>query len=283
MHRNPSLPLLFRGEGRGEEKTLARHLAVVTLLLLAAAPARAGIFDAPDAGAPVIGIGAITFGPPRDEVKVLGTTTWYGARAQATTVKSIEDYHWAACGYESYSHFVTLTSSADAGWTGMLGRSGSSTCPTTEFSDVDIASFVDGGVRITGAFPKSATHRGGRGAVINLVPYQDFAVPREIGPVVPRAARPEGCLGTTERPGVHFEMYSWCWPTRNAQTCLAIANRCKVALDAEGFEFTRDGKAWVVGRGCVIPAHEHALVLEDPKDTPWALTLWVARCPAHEK
>lgn len=244
---------------------------LITLLLLASAP-DGGLEPTEAPG--IAGIWRIG-GRPAPEVVSLGSSARYGATT-VTTVKSNEDYHWSACGYAMYFHQL-FVSGPDGGWSGFLGYSGSSGCPAEEWNDVDTAKLLaDGTVRLTSGFKKGPKHRARAGAVLHLVPYQDFAVPRELGPIK-RLPQP-GCLEVVSRPGVFFEAGGWCSPTTDAVTCLALKNRCGFAIDAEGHAFTFGDDAWDVRRGCVIPAGEHALVVED--ETPEALTFWTARCLA---
>jgi hypothetical protein len=242
---------------------------LITLLLLATAP---------DGGleSGIGGLGRIG-GRPEPEVVSLGSSAAWGA---ITTVKSNEDYHWSACGYAMYFHELVVKG-PDAGWSGFLGHSGSSGCPAEAWNDVDTATLLpDGGLRLTSGFKKGPTHRARVGAVLNLVPYQDFAVPRELGPIK-RLPQPR-CLEVVQRPGVFFETFGWCTPTVNAVTCLALRNRCDFAIDAEGHTFSYGEDSFEVLRGCVIPAKEHALVVgtSTPQSTPQALTFWTALCPA---
>ncbi|MFT3706401.1 MAG: hypothetical protein QM817_01915 [Archangium sp.] len=240
----------------------------VLLLVIAATP---------DGGSEPL-LRALSFGPPQPDIVSLGASTTYGATS-ITTVKAIEDFHWAGCGYEMWNH-VLLVEGPDAGWGGFLGTSGSSSCPAAEWSSVDEAKLVKGTIRLTSGFEKSATHRAGKGATLNLVPYQNFAVPREIGTI--KKLPQKNCLEAVERPGVHFETGSWCSQTKDALTCLALRNRCDFAIDAEGHEFRFDDAEYLVTPGCVIPAKEHALIVS-PMETPDALTFWVARCPAIDR
>lgn len=218
-------------------------------------------------------IGAFT--EQKDDVVSLGPGV--------STRKSLEDAHHSACGYEM--HFHTLEVNApDGGWTGFLGHSGSSGCPNVEWNNVDRAALVGKTIRITSGFARGPSHRAGRGAVLNLVPYQDFAVPRELGPIARLSAQNTNCLELVDRRGVFFEASAWCLQTTDAQTCLSVRNRCKGAIDAEGYEFTYETERWFVARGCVVPAGEHALVVSSqPGESPNALTFWTARCPSSPR
>jgi hypothetical protein len=246
------------------------------LLVFAAAP-DAGVDAGPDRAA--LALLSSAFGAPQREVTRLGDGGLYGATS-ITSVKAIEDYHWAGCGYELWLHALEVEV-PDAGWTGFLGRSGSSGCPAEKWNDVDSAKLVAGTIRITSGVAKGPTHRAGKGAVLHLVPYQDFAVPRELGAIKPLPQK--RCLELVERPGVFFETGGWCTPTKDAITCLAVRNRCDFAIDAEGHAFSFDGSDYVVQRGCVIPAKEHALVVGEYEGAPPALTFWTARCPTSER
>lgn len=262
-----------------------RRLLLPVLVL--AASTRAGSPEGLDGGSgqrKVLGTIEVS---PTETATVLGPSSRYGSPATVKTVKSISSMHLSSCSYADFRHELVLAGNADAGWRGFLGVSGYVGCPTREYEQFDSAELVDGVVRITGRVPKSADRRRGRGSVIYLVPYQDFAVPREIGTVAPRGTKPVGCLQITGPRGAQVAIGDWDLPL-HADHSLLLANRCKVAIDAEGFEFvdrdefTPDEQRWVVGPGCVIPAGERAvLVQEVPGVAPVALTLWIALCPVR--
>ena len=250
------------------------------LAVLAAAPVDAGklnqLVGRPAADGGFLGLfelGGMT--DPEDEVVTLGPGI--------TSRKTLEDRHMSACGYEMYFHTLEV-STPDGGWTGFLGYSGSSGCPRHDWNDVDTAALAAGTIRVISGFARGPSHRAGRGTVLHLVPYQDFAVPRELGRVVPLSSQNTGCLELVDRRGVFFETSSWCQQTLDAQTCLSLRNRCKSPIDAEGYVFTREDESWVVRRGCVVPAGEHALVVTArPGEPPNALTFWTARCPSSPR